>query len=148
MLPFLCAKAVKYQMSVRCHPGACQAGLCTCKCTAIQRQNGPAALRKPGQRGDAAAYTADAGHFREPFAVQFQGQPVGELRHAGATRAGVDEGKAVGHVLGSQCMSQPGRSLASSQFFTIRPSSVSPLICRRRWKNSVSASVWPRASAA
>lgn len=127
-------------MLIGLHPRLRQAGLTASQRTAVQGQNRPSALRQLDQRRHPAAYPADARHLRRPAAVQRHRQLIGQLGDIRTAGTGVHQGLArwgggrvhIGLQRAASRVSQAGRSCASSQFFTTRPSSVSPAIASRR----------------
>ncbi len=139
-MAFANGQRAEQHMLIRLHPNLRQAGLTARQRAAIQGQDGPPALRQLHQRGHAAAHPADARHLCPARTVQFNRQLIGQLGHIGAAGTGVHQrlvrwGRRRVHIglqRAASRVSQAGRSCASSQFFTTKPSSVSPAIASRR----------------
>ena len=67
----------EYHMLICLHAGLGQTGLAARQRAAIQRQDGPPALRQLHQCRHATAHSADARHLRSASAVQLNRQLVG-----------------------------------------------------------------------
>ena len=89
-------------MQVGLHVVLRQAALHALQVAAVDGEDGAPGVGLVDQRGDAPADTGNARHLGQARAVQTHRQGIGQLRHIGATGAGVDQGQgAVGHGVGS-----------------------------------------------
>ena len=139
-MTFADGQFAEHHMLIGLHPRLRQAGLTASQRAAVQGQNRPPSLRQLDQRRHPAAHPADARHLCPARTVQFNRQLIGQLGDIRTAGTGVHQGLVrwggrrvhIGLQRAASRVSQAGRSCASSQFFTTRPSSVSPAIASRR----------------
>ncbi len=76
-IAFANRQRTEHHMLIRLHPSLSQTRLAARQRAAIQRQDGPSALRQLHQWWHAATHPADARHLRSASAVQLNRQLVG-----------------------------------------------------------------------